>query len=275
VLPVFNNRETVRRVALDCRSHLENVLVVDDGSTDADVEGLLAGTGIPVLRHETNRGKGQAILTAWRFVEARGGVFMITIDADGQHHPADLLRFLPLLEQDRPVLVVGCRRFEGAQVPSSSRFGRAFANFWLRVEAGVRHLDGRTALMYARSRHGRSIFDRAIRQQAILLGLRDRLLELGPTRIASAIPHLQRTVRTEIGPLDAIKLARRLHRIKREHIHGLVLDPRHADVTTVDGRWVMVPKPEAIREALAHLFEARAPGLRRSAACPAEDAALR
>ena len=146
----------------------------------------------------------------------------------------------------------------------------------LQVEAGVRHLDGRTALMYARSRHGRSIFDRAIRQQAILVGLRDRLLELGPTRIASAIPHLQRTVRTELGALDTLKLARRLTRIKREHIHGLVLDPRHADVITLpDGRWVMVPKPDAIHDALAHLFEARAPGLRRSAACPPEDAALR
>jgi LCP family protein required for cell wall assembly len=146
----------------------------------------------------------------------------------------------------------------------------------LRVEAGVRHLDGQTALMYARSRHGRSIFDRAIRQQAILLGLRDRLLELGPTRTVAAIPHLQRTVRTEVGPLDAIRLARRLHRIKREHIHGLVLDPRHADVVTLDdGRWVMVPKPTAIHDALAHLFEAKAPGLRRSTACPPEDAALR
>jgi LCP family protein required for cell wall assembly len=146
----------------------------------------------------------------------------------------------------------------------------------LHVEAGVRHLDGRTALMYARSRHGRSIFDRAIRQQAILLGLRDRLLELGPTRLVAAIPHLQRTVRTELGALDAVTLGRRLARIKREHIHGLVLDSRHADVTTLpDGRWVMVPKPDAIRDALAHLFEARAPGLRRSAACPPEDAALR
>jgi anionic cell wall polymer biosynthesis LytR-Cps2A-Psr (LCP) family protein len=140
----------------------------------------------------------------------------------------------------------------------------------------VRHLDGRTALMFARSRHGRSIFDRATRQQAVLLGLRDRLLELGPTRIAAALPVLQRAATTDVGALDLIKLARRAARIKREHIHGLVLDPRHAEATTLaDGRWVMIPKPEAIHDALAHLFEAHTPGLRRGPRCPDEDAALR
>jgi glycosyltransferase involved in cell wall biosynthesis len=137
-VPVFNNRETVRTVVAECRTVLPRVVVVDDGSTDADVGTLLRGLDVTVLRHETNRGKGAAIRTAARFVEEQGGRFVITIDADGQHAAGDITRFLPLLASDDPVLVIGSRDFNTGNVPGSSRFGRAFGNFWLRVESGVR-----------------------------------------------------------------------------------------------------------------------------------------
>jgi glycosyltransferase involved in cell wall biosynthesis len=135
-LPVFNNRETVRRVVAECRRIMSRVVVVDDGSTDADLGELLAGLDIVLLKHGKNLGKGQAILTASRYIEAQGGEYMITIDADGQHLPHDLPKFPPLLHEDRPGIVIGCRDFNTANVPASSRFGRSFANFWLLVETG-------------------------------------------------------------------------------------------------------------------------------------------
>jgi glycosyltransferase involved in cell wall biosynthesis len=137
VIPVYNNRETVRDVALACRHCLEHVIVVDDGSTDVDVASLLEGSDITVLRHETNEGKGRAILSALRHVTEKGGRFLITLDGDGQHDPKDLGKFIPLLQEDETALVVGCRDFSYSHIPSGSRFGRAFANFWLRVETGV------------------------------------------------------------------------------------------------------------------------------------------
>jgi uncharacterized protein (DUF2062 family) len=70
-------------------------------------------------------------------VTANGGRFMITVDGDGQHDPKDLEKFIPLLQEDETVLVVGCRNFSYSHIPPGSRFGRAFANFWLRVETGV------------------------------------------------------------------------------------------------------------------------------------------
>lgn len=136
-IPVYNNRETVRRVAQECRGILRNVLVVDDGSTDADVTELLAGLDVTVLTHGRNLGKGEAILTAARFIQDRGGAYMITIDADGQHLPSDLQKFMPLLRLDDPAIVIGCRNFNTDNVPGSSRFGRSFANFWLLVETGM------------------------------------------------------------------------------------------------------------------------------------------
>ena len=136
-VPVYNNKATVRDVVAGCLTRLQNVVVVDDGSTDADVAGLLNGVDAVVLKHERNLGKGQAILTASRYVEKRGGRSMITIDADGQHDPRDIEQFIPLMREEEPSVIIGSRNFNTENVPASSRFGRSFANFWLKVETGL------------------------------------------------------------------------------------------------------------------------------------------
>jgi len=135
-VPVFNNRETVRQVVAQCRDILPHVVVVDDGCTDADLVELLSGLDVTILKHDRNLGKGQAILTASRYVEEHGGEYMITIDADGQHLPKDINKFLPMMQDDLPGIIIGCRDFNTDNVPASSRFGRSFANFWLLVETG-------------------------------------------------------------------------------------------------------------------------------------------
>lgn len=135
-VPVYNNGATVKDVVSACRDILRNVVVIDDGSTDADVAGLLSGLDVSIVKHGKNLGKGAAILTASRYVEDHGGLSMITVDADGQHVPRDIERFIPLLSEEKPGIIIGSRDFTAENVPSSSRFGRAFANFWLKVETG-------------------------------------------------------------------------------------------------------------------------------------------
>lgn len=136
-IPVFNNKDTVYRVVMGCREELANVLVVDDGSTDLDVASLFEGTDVVVLRHDHNLGKGRAILTALRYIHEHGGQFMITLDADGQHHPRDIRKFLPVLAESPTAIVLGARRMDAPHVPGSSRFGMRFSDFWLRLETGV------------------------------------------------------------------------------------------------------------------------------------------
>jgi len=136
-VPVYNNASTVKGIASECRLYLNNVLVIDDGSTDADIPGMFAGTDIAVIRHEKNLGKGAAIMTAAEYIAAKGGLFMITIDADGQHYPKDIKKFVPFLSDGDSSIVIGCRNFKVENIPKSSRFGRKFANFWLRIETGV------------------------------------------------------------------------------------------------------------------------------------------
>ena len=134
-IPVYNHGRTLRDVVERALAVHPDVLVVDDGSTDCGGD-TLQGLPVRLLRHERNLGKGQAILTAAREAHRLGMTHLATIDADGQHDPADLRVFLPLLLAEPEALVVGTRRF-GSDVPASSRYGRSFSNFWLRVQTGV------------------------------------------------------------------------------------------------------------------------------------------
>ena len=135
VIPVYNHGRTLRGVVERALAVHPDVLVVDDGSTDGGAA-TLRGLPALLLRHERNLGKGQAILTAAREARRLGMTHLATIDSDGQHDPADLASFLPLLRDEPEALVVGTRRF-GSDAPGASRFGRAFSNFWLRVQTGV------------------------------------------------------------------------------------------------------------------------------------------
>lgn len=137
VIPLYNHAATVRAVAQGTLARLPDVLVVDDGSTDAGAAGV-ADLPLTVVRHERNRGKGRAILTAVAWAAERGFSHILTLDADGQHAPADIPRFLAEGAAHPDAILVGHRDFSVANVPGSSRFGREFSNFWLRVQTGHR-----------------------------------------------------------------------------------------------------------------------------------------
>ncbi len=144
VIPHYNHFGTVLTVAAGARRHLEDVRVIDDGS-GAVPEGFaenLAALGVRLLRHDRNRGKGAALLTAARELAADGVTHMIVIDADGQHDPEVLPRFVAAIKEHPDAVVVGCRDFaHAAEVPRASRFGRGFSNFWCRLETGVKCSD--------------------------------------------------------------------------------------------------------------------------------------
>ncbi|WFS63858.1 DUF2062 domain-containing protein [Pseudodesulfovibrio thermohalotolerans] len=136
VIPVYNHGQTLRQVAEQALDIFTDVLVVDDGSTDGGIE-TLVGLPVRLVQHDTNRGKGQAILTAAEEARRLGKTHLITLDADGQHFPSDIPAFLAAIQEDPRAVVVGARDFSGENIPGASVFGRRFSNFWLRVQTGV------------------------------------------------------------------------------------------------------------------------------------------
>jgi glycosyltransferase involved in cell wall biosynthesis len=133
-IPVYNNAATIVGVAQRCRAQHANVLVIDDGSTDADLRELLKALDVHVIRHAANLGKGAALLTAFDYARQHGGRHLVALDGDGQHFPEDIPRLIAHLEYD--TIVVGCRQEIVGTMPRSSRFGQEFSDFWILVETG-------------------------------------------------------------------------------------------------------------------------------------------
>lgn len=147
----------------------------------------------------------------------------------------------------------------------------------LRVAAGRQRMDGVTAAMYARSRHGRSDWDRARRQQSILAALRDRAGELGvDVWLPIALDTIGEAVTTTMTRLEMLRLAQRAAGIERDKMHGVVIGTRQTRIHwTEDHRAVLLPDYAAIDTQLAGLFRAPGPGHRPAARqCPDADVAI-
>ncbi|MFO8072157.1 MAG: LCP family protein [Polyangia bacterium] len=146
----------------------------------------------------------------------------------------------------------------------------------LSLAAGRQLLDGRTALLYARSRHGRTDLDRARRQQAVLLGVERRLRRLDAIlRLPALWSELSVHLRTDLDLSAALRLARFAVAAGAGMVHGVVLRPPVVrSWRTPDGKAVLVLDREKLDEALKGVFEAPAPGLRSRPTCPAPDVAL-
>lgn len=144
VIPVFNHEERVADVIREAMQLGLPIVVVDDGSTDGTPALLERLEGITVLRHPVNQGKGAALLTGFA-AAAPTCDWALTIDADGQHQPRDGAALLAIARSGRRVLVVGKRQgMQGDNVPWTSRFGRAFSNFWVWVAGGPRIEDSQS-----------------------------------------------------------------------------------------------------------------------------------
>jgi LCP family protein required for cell wall assembly len=125
------------------------------------------------------------------------------------------------------------------------------------LSAGQHHLDGRTALKYARTRHGTSDFARARRQQQVILAVRDQIVKLNqlPRLIANG-PQILNTlgdsVQTDLTFDQAMQLAQILNAISPDAYRGAVIDQSYTQPYTTDtGAQVLIP----LRDKIATLYE--------------------
>lgn len=143
LIPTYDNPRTIRHVVSEVRKHLEEVIVVDDGSGSAgrrEVEALAAEELAIVRRREKNGGKGAAVKTGFAAAAELGFSHAVQIDADGQHSVEDLPRFLAAARAHPEALVLGSPIFDESQ-PWGRAFGRKISQFWVNLETGRRVID--------------------------------------------------------------------------------------------------------------------------------------
>jgi len=108
-LPVFNEASSVQAVLQKVRRYAPDILVIDDGSTDATPRLLAREPGIQRIRHVDNRGYGQSLLDAFRYAAAAGYDWLITIDCDEQHEPEQIPCFVGAAGGDHADIISGSR----------------------------------------------------------------------------------------------------------------------------------------------------------------------
>ncbi len=135
-------------------SEIENIIIVNDGSGEdyddifQSVEHILSEKKCVVIKHETNKGKGRALKTAFKYVldNIPDAVGVVTADSDGQHSVECISNVMNALEDNQDSLVLGVRQFDGEDIPWKSRFGNTLTLKVLKLVSGLDVRDTQTGL---------------------------------------------------------------------------------------------------------------------------------
>jgi glycosyltransferase involved in cell wall biosynthesis len=147
IIPALNAAPLIEPVVRASLQQLPAVVVIDDGSTDG-TGAVAAKAGAQVLWHTRNRGKGAALRTgfAWAMEKDYDGV--ITIDADGQHLPADVPKFLAARAATGADLIIGGRAHHFAAMLARRRMANQFSASTISFVAGTKVSDSQSGFRY-------------------------------------------------------------------------------------------------------------------------------
>ena len=124
VIPAYNEEKLIGKVIKKTQRHIDNIIVVDDGSKDKTYD-VAVRNRVNSLKHIVNLGKGAAIKTGCEFAIKNGAEILILLDADAQHDPDEIPNFLKNL---KGIAIVFGYRKPSKQMPFILRLGNWFIN---------------------------------------------------------------------------------------------------------------------------------------------------
>lgn len=133
VIPAYNEGKSIQEVIISTKKYVRNIVVVDDGSKDRTYP-LAKQKNVHVLRHVINLGKGATLKTGCDFAIKKGAEAIVVLDADAQHNPKEIPKFLKKLQSYD--LVVGCRKLNRS-MPGVLRFGNWFISTSIKFFYGI------------------------------------------------------------------------------------------------------------------------------------------
>lgn len=124
IMPAYNEELCISGIILRSKKYIDNIIVIDDGSTDNTAE-IAELAGAKVISHQTNMGKGEALKTG--FNAAKKSDIIVTLDADGQHNPDEIPKLISPITDGKADIVNGSRYIKGnsKETPVYRRIGQS------------------------------------------------------------------------------------------------------------------------------------------------------
>lgn len=135
VIPAYNEARTIADLVQRVVKVAGDVIVVDDGSTDETAE-LVSKMPARLIRHESNRGKGESLMTGFRAALESGADAVVTMDGDGQHPPETVTALIERAREAPGCIVTGNRLHDPDSIPKARYRANLQANFWISWASG-------------------------------------------------------------------------------------------------------------------------------------------
>jgi glycosyltransferase involved in cell wall biosynthesis len=122
-MPAFNEEKYIGSLVLKTRQYVDEVIVVDDGSTDNTAE-IARLAGARVIQHEGNKGYGAAIQRIFAEAKKIDPDILVILDADAQHRPQEIPSIVKPIQDNDYDCVIGSRRDQAKKIPFYRRIGQ-------------------------------------------------------------------------------------------------------------------------------------------------------
>jgi len=145
VIPAYNEAKTIVQVIQDIKKHIQNIIVVDDGSKDRTAQ-LAKEQKAIVYSHLINRGLGGALATGIKAALNHEADIILTFDADGQHQAEDIPKMIKPIVNSEADVVIGSRMLENNKMPWHRKMAVKIGNLITRFLFGAYTSDSQSGL---------------------------------------------------------------------------------------------------------------------------------
>ncbi len=128
VIPCYNEEITIGSIILKAKSHVDEVLVIDDGSTDETAK-IAKEAGAKVITHSINKGKSAGIKAGFSYAIKNNYDYVVTLDGDGQHDPNEIPVLLTTLKNNGHDITLGARWGKTTEMPLWRKFGKRVLDY--------------------------------------------------------------------------------------------------------------------------------------------------